>query len=207
MPDSTTTPDDRYLAAAGVFADLVERIPAEKWDRPGLGVWDVRSLVGHASRALITVLRYLDEPAAAEDVATPQEYFVRSAGHGVDATAVAERGRKAGVELGADPAGRVRELLAQVSHKVRAAEPDALITTIGGGMRVAAYLPTRTFELVVHSLDIAAAVGLDVTFPPEVLADVAQTAALAAVESGQGAAVLLALTGRRALPDGFSVTP
>jgi hypothetical protein len=28
---------------------------ADRWDRPGLGEWDVRALVGRTSRALLTV--------------------------------------------------------------------------------------------------------------------------------------------------------
>ena len=72
-------------------------------------------------------------------------------------------------------------------------------------MRLTAYLPTRTFELAVHGADIAAATGLAVTFPPAVLAEAAALAARTAVELGSGAAVLAALTGRAALPPGFSV--
>jgi len=72
-------------------------------------------------------------------------------------------------------------------------------------MRVGDYLPTRTFELVVHGADIAAATGLPVTFPRAVLAEAAALAARTAVELGRGAAVLAALTGRAALPPGFSV--
>jgi hypothetical protein len=44
---------------------------------------------------------------------------------------------------------------------------DALIHTIGGGMRLRHYLPTRTFELVVHRLDITAATGLQTALAPE----------------------------------------
>ena len=41
-----------------------------------------------------------------------------------------------------------------------------MVTTAGGGMRVSDYLPTRTFELTVHCLDIARATGLDFV-PPD----------------------------------------
>ena len=44
-------------------------------------------------------------------------------------------------------------------------DPDLVVHTIVGGMRVAAYLPTRTFELCVHGLDIAAATGIPVDLP------------------------------------------
>ena len=39
-------------------------------------------------------------------------------------------------------------------------EDDPVISTIFGGMRLSDYLPTRTFELVVHGLDIARAAQL-----------------------------------------------
>ncbi|MDQ0096006.1 hypothetical protein [Paeniglutamicibacter psychrophenolicus] len=44
-------------------------------DQPGLGEWDVRALVGHTSRALLTVETYLARPAQAVDVASAAEYF------------------------------------------------------------------------------------------------------------------------------------
>src|SRR5690349_8893172 len=47
----------------------------DRWDRPGLGEWDVRALVGHTSRSLLTVETYLGRPAAAVDVATATDYF------------------------------------------------------------------------------------------------------------------------------------
>jgi hypothetical protein len=74
-------------------------------------------------------------------------------------------------------------------------------------MHLENYLSTRTFELVVHSLDIAAAVP-DVE-PPEfsdqLLSEVARVAATAAVLRGSGVELLLALTGRAALSPGFSM--
>ena len=48
-----------YFAAAEAFIALVERVPGDAWQRAGLGVWDVRALVGHTSRSLSTVRDYL----------------------------------------------------------------------------------------------------------------------------------------------------
>jgi hypothetical protein len=87
-----------FESAARSFAGLVHRIPADRWDGPGLGDWDLRSLVGHASRSLITVSTYLQTAAEREDVATPQEYYVRIADYmsNTGAEAITERGRQAG---------------------------------------------------------------------------------------------------------------
>ena len=200
------SPRTTFLSAAAAVADLVDTIPSAAWDGPGLGVWDLRALVGHTSRALVTVVTYLGRPAAAEEIATPEAYYalVARAG-GADPAAVAERGRAAGAALGADPASAFRALIADATAALDRAGDDDLVTTVAGGMRLLAYLPTRTFELAVHSADIAAATGLPVTIPPAVLTEAAALAARTAVEVGQGPVVLAALTGRSALPPGFSV--
>ncbi|MGI3779606.1 MAG: maleylpyruvate isomerase N-terminal domain-containing protein, partial [Janthinobacterium lividum] len=129
-----------FEEATQAFVDLVGRVRGD-WDRPGLGVWDLRSLVGHTARALVTVTTYLDRPSAAEDLGSPAAYLVGSSA--VDPELVAERGRQAGVDLGADPAGWVAQAAERAVDRVRAADPEALIETVNGGMRVGAYLPTR----------------------------------------------------------------
>ena len=95
-----------FESAARSFAGLVHRIADDQWDGPGLGEWDLRSLVGHTSRSLITVSTYLQTSADREDVATPHEYYVWTADYmsNAGAEAIAERGRQAGRDLGADPA-------------------------------------------------------------------------------------------------------
>jgi uncharacterized protein (TIGR03083 family) len=192
-----------FCHAAQAFAELVRSIPDDRWNGPGLGEWDLRALVGHTSRSLITVETYLGHPAETEDVPTPEAYYLAIAN--VDPAAVAERGRAAGAALGADPVGFVDALVARVLPA--ADRPDnPLITTVAGGMRLANYLPTRTLELVVHSLDIAAAIGRSgPEFGEQVLTEVIGLAASAAVLQGRGSELLLALTGRSQLPAGFSV--
>lgn len=196
-----------FAAAAAAFAELVGTVPPDAWSGPGLGVWDLRSLVGHAGRSLITVDTYLDRPAHIEAVRTPEDYYVavtRTAG--VDPAAVVERGRQAGVALGHEPATAVKALVRRVVPRVSAVTGDPLIETIAGGMRLSGYLPTRTFELVVHSLDICAATEHEpFDVPAELLAAAAALAARMAVAQGQGQTALLALTGRSALPPRFSV--
>jgi hypothetical protein len=72
-------------------------------------------------------------------------------------------------------------------------------------MRLHTWLPTRTFELAVHSLDIAAATGLSADLPDQVISDAAVLAARIAAATGDGPAVLLALTSRGHLTRDFSV--
>ncbi|MDT5322979.1 MAG: hypothetical protein QOF25_131 [Mycobacterium sp.] len=196
-----------FASAATAFATLVHDIPASTWDGPGLGEWDLRSLVGHTSRSLITVSTYLQTTADREDLATPQEYYVRvnPSALGIDSSAVVERGRQAGRDLGDDPAaavdGLVERALGELAHTA-----DPLIQVIGGlGIRLHTYLPTRVFEMAVHSLDIAGAVGIPFSLPADVLDEATALAARIAAATGHGEAVLLALTGRAALPAAFSV--
>ena len=73
-------------------------------------------------------------------------------------------------------------------------------------MRLRQYLPTRTFELVVHGLDIARAAGRPApAYSPGLLTAVLELTVAVAVRSGRGPELLLAVTGRTGLPPGFSV--
>ena len=195
-----------YLDAARMFAGLARRIDPEAWRGPGLGGWDLRALVGHTSRSLVTVLTYIEQPAETEAIASARDYYALIAGLDIDPTDILERGRQAGEQLGPDPASAIDELIEQVTARLDGVDENMLITTIGGGMRIAAYLPTRTFELAVHCLDIVAATGLELEMPESVLADATGLAVSVAVALGKGQTVLTALTGRRDLPPGFSVT-
>jgi uncharacterized protein (TIGR03083 family) len=186
-----------FEQAAQAFVDLVGQVRGD-WDRPGLGVWDLRSLVGHAARALVTVTTYLDTPAASEDLASPAAYLLGSGA--VDAEVVAERGRQAGTDLGDDPAAWVAAAAGRALTRVRAADPQTLVTTVNGGMRLAAYLPTRTFELVVHGADIATALGLEPDTPPAALREAAGLATEVVLAQGRGQDLVLTLTGRADWP-------
>ena len=196
-----------FASAATAFARLVHDIPEAAWDGPGLGDWDLRSLVGHASRSLITVSTYLQTTPEQEDLADPVEYYTYVAEYASNAgsEAIAERGRQAGRDLGADPAATVDGLVAKALDDVAAVQ-DPLIAVIGGlGIRLSSYLPTRVFELAVHGLDVARAAGVDFTLPADVLLEATVLAASIGVALGQGETVLTALTGRGALPAAFSV--
>ncbi|ETX02617.1 MAG: hypothetical protein ETSY1_02910 [Candidatus Entotheonella factor] len=197
---------EAYQHAAQLFVATVRQVEAEQWDRIALGEWTVRDLVGHANRALLTVETYLGQPAAVVEVERPADYFIRASAALADPTAVAARGREAGQALGAEPAEAVREAADRVLAKVGKAADDACLTTPVGGMRLIDYLPTRVFELTVHTLDIAAAISVPVTLPQEAAALTLNLVTdLVASQPEQVAPLLLAVTGRQALPPGFSV--
>jgi uncharacterized protein (TIGR03083 family) len=200
--DARTT----FLGAAAAFEQLVARIPVSGLTGPGLGDWDLRALVGHTSRSLVTVETYLDQPAAAVEVPTAADYYVAiGSALAAGGPEVVERGRQAGSALGDDPATSVRDLAARVREKLTRYGPAYVLTTIAGGMPLEEYLRTRTFELVVHGLDLERACGVAPVFDPAALVDATTLAAEVAVRTGRGPDLLLALTGRAGLPAGFSV--
>nr|BFE72922.1 hypothetical protein GCM10020092_062230 [Actinoplanes digitatis] len=143
-------------------------------------------------------------------VESPQAYwaFARSAPPELRAAAVAastEDAREAGAWLGDEAASRVSELTGLATTALAAVRDDDVIVTPAGTMRVRDWLPTRTFELVVHGTDIAAATDLPFEVAPEALAESVTQAAQIAAAVGDAAPVLRALTGRAQLPQDFSV--
>jgi hypothetical protein len=195
-----------FLAAAETFVEQVDRVPVTALTGPGLGDWDLRALVGHASRSLVTVETYLDQPADQITVPTAAAYYVAIAETlAAGGSAVVERGRQAGAALGDDPAGFVRGLAARVRAKLAGFEATYVLTMIAGGMPLDEYLRTRTFELVVHGYDIADACGVAADHDLSAVIDATTLAAEVAVATGRGRDLLLALTGRSGLPESFSV--
>ncbi|MDV3129799.1 maleylpyruvate isomerase N-terminal domain-containing protein [Mycobacterium sp. 21AC1] len=199
---------DVFATAAHAFSRLVRALPEDGFDGPGLGEWDLRALVGHTSRSLITVSTYLHTPAAEADLAGPVEYYTAMRGFMSEAgtAAIVARGTQAGRDLGPHPAETVDRLTAQALSDLDGVG-DPVIKVIGGyGIRLGDYLQTRIFELAVHSLDITRASGVPASLPPEVLEAAAVLATRIAAASGDGETVLMALTGRTGLQPSFSVT-
>ncbi len=184
-----------YADVARWFVSTVA-LAADHWERPGLGDWDVRALVGHTSRALITVEEYLSRPAGATEVATATDYF-RATREIAAGSGVAQRGVDAGEALGPDPEDAVAAIAERVLRRVEACDGTELVTTIAGGMRLADYLPTRTFELAVHTSDLATAIAQPIDVPASAAVQALAIVAELAVEDGSVAGrLLLAATGR-----------
>jgi uncharacterized protein (TIGR03083 family) len=190
-----------YLEVAGSFADLVDSL-SPSLAGPGLGEWDLRALVGHTARSLVTVSEYLRKPAPSVEVETAADYVAGLAAVMSDPR-VTQRGVEAGELLGDDPAGAVRRLLDAATEDLSRADPDQLVTTYAGGMRLRDYLPTRSFELVVHGLDIATAVPIRWTPPAAALAEAVTIATEVALRRGEGTLLLRLITGRE--PGGLSI--
>lgn len=201
--------DDRTwfrTAAAG----LIEVLPglAGRLDLPGLGSWTVRSLLGHTSRALTTLETYLAKGAespGAPALGSAADYYRAAAATLADPAQVAERGRQAGLALGDEPLTTVREAVARVVPVLDGTPDDASVATPWGRMTLAGYLPTRAFELTVHTLDLARA--SDQSPPAATLETLEPTLTLAGTVASpqQRLSLLLAATGREHLDPGFTV--
>jgi Mycothiol maleylpyruvate isomerase N-terminal domain len=192
-----------FKDAANWFAGTTALV-GDRWDRPGLGDWDVRALVGHTSRSLLTVETYLARPAATVEIPSAADYYRATKAVAAD-PAVADRGRQAGAALGAEPAVVVAEIATRVIPLLGGRDGTELVTTIAGGMRLAEYLPTRTFELTVHTADLAIALEVAPQPPETAGAEALHLVTNLAVGDGLAGLLLLAATGRRGLPSGFSV--
>lgn len=205
--DSEGSVSDVFERAASGFVEAVSSLRDADWSRPALGEWDVRALVGH-SRALSTVDTYLANGGGAPQLDDPIEYFLAVLADPTDPerrarldAAVAERGQQAGAELGENPARAVTQLAERVGTLVRASAADAPVATPAGTMTLSTYLPTRSFELTVHTLDLTRAVDLPtpaVLGPP--MSAACELAGRLAARRSNVADILLGVVGRDVPP-------
>jgi uncharacterized protein (TIGR03083 family) len=192
-----------FAEATRWYTDVLAQV-GDRWSEPGLGEWDVRALAGHTSRSLLTVETYLGQPADAVEVPSTVDYYIATRQIAAG-PAVAQRGRDAGHALGDDPVAAVAQIASRVLPLVAGLHGDELLTTVAGGMRISDYLPTRVFELVVHTADLAAALGVATEPPPGPAALALGLVSDLAIAGGQAGIVLLATTGRSGLPPGFTL--
>ena len=194
-----------YRQAVVCFLDTAAKVQPEQWDTPALGVWSVRDLVGHMSRSITRVEEFGTQRAPSVDITSAVHHYRRSLRQPSDDQRVAERGIAAGQELGDDPLATMNADWARSEQVLDATDEDTVIAYDNGGIRFGDYLDTRVFELTVHTLDLANAIGVDVEPSREAMGVTLQLLASLALESGRGAPLALSGTGRGPLPDGYSV--
>ena len=196
---------ETYLEAGEFFTGVVDKVDLDGWEAPALGEWCVRDLTGHTYRAFTTVLSYSAKPGDAVELERPVDYFLKAFEGLADPKQVAERGRAAGLEIIDDPKMMVRGFAMYVKNKLGELSDDHIMATPVGGIRLIDYLPTRTFELIIHTMDLAIAAGVDDEPPEKGLETTMQILGQLAVHRGQAPGLILAATGRHVLPQGFSV--
>lgn len=191
-----------FRDAAEWFSAVADQA-GDSLDQEALGVWTVRDLIGHTSRALTTVESYLVPDLPPVEVPTAVDYFLRALQ--ADRAQIAQRGKEAGLALGGNPAAAVAEATGRVAQLVDSLENHARFSTPAGMMVLTEYLPTRTFELTVHTCDLARALGFPGNVPPSAASAALRIGAELGAARGLAAPLLLAMTGRTALPGEFSI--
>jgi uncharacterized protein (TIGR03083 family) len=195
-----------FETAAHSFLDLVAEVKVSQWSEPALGVWDVRSLVGHTSRAITVVETYLSADPALEVTAPDAEaYYATVFTEYTDNDAIAARGVEAGKNLNEDSGAEFEAALNRALVLIEQNGPDRIVAIGPIGIPLGEYLRTRVFELVIHSMDIAKATNQAHGIPADVIANVADLSARVAVRKGDGEAILFALTGRKPLRPRYSI--
>ena len=194
-----------FKEAADFFVSTVGLTPDDGWDAPALGVWKVRDLVGHTCRSLSIIAGYAAKPASGVDIHGTAEYFQKALEQTSVHDSIAQRGKEAGESLGDDPKASVRDAAKGVLSLLDGMADDAILGLPWGGIRLVDYLPTRVFELTIHTLDLAESLKVKAEPPDQALSVTLHILADMASLGGHGTAAILALTGRRSLPTGFSL--
>ena len=130
-----------------------------EWHAPALGQWNVAQLVAHTVRATTRVPAYLQEPVAGPPAVDRVEYFRYDAA--AEAPAIAQRAIDEAAAI--DPEQLPQAFTAGHAATLAAAAevgPDHVLFTIMGAMRLDEYLATRVLEVVVHHMDLRAALDL-----------------------------------------------
>jgi hypothetical protein len=197
---------DDYLDIVDRLPDLIDQV--KDFSEPGLGSWDLAGLSGHLLRAVRTPVRYLADPEPMDGPGNGAAQYLaaylerRQEDPSLD-DVVAQRGT--GEIEGIDP-DQFPRLFRTAAASARAAlqgiQGDRKVGTPHGTYRIQDYLRTRTFEAVVHSLDVAHAAGIEWRPPQAAVNDALLLLVDLAHITDQAERLLLALTGRIADTDG-----
>lgn len=202
-------PREAYKHAMTFFVGTVSQVRTDQWDMPALGEWSVRDLVGHTARSMLTVPQFATskagEPSRIADIPTPAAYYQKAfVGEGTNER-IAERGRQTAEALGPDLATAVAKVSSEVAALIDTLPDDFVFATLAGNIMLVDYLPTRTLELVVHTLDLLASIGIESSPPDDAMLTTLRLLADLAVGTSHAGHLALLATGRNAWAGPFSV--
>ncbi len=186
-----------FRYASTWYRSLVGAVDDHRWDQAALGEWSVRELVAHTTRAYKTIVEYLDgDPKDETEIYSAAGYFRIVLAEQTPHVHISARAKREAIGA-ADPVALVDEWAAKAEQLVADTPGEATVHTFVGEMQLDQYLATRVVELVVHGLDLAAAIDLPTPAPAassrvalEVLLDLGRAEDLSAI--------LCLLTGRAA---------
>ena len=197
-----------FVEASEFVLEVIDAVEDPQWELPGLGMWTVRELAVHTSRAWTTLILYAGRTGEVT-IHSSVEYFVAALSSGPDVhDQVAQRSREQAASLAEPVSQDAHRLFREAENVLERTPADQVMATFAGGIRLVDYLPTRVVELVVHGIDLCAAVGRSPAVPVgameltlEVLVDLA-TERPAILDPAD---LVRALTGRAPLPGEFNV--
>ncbi|GAA3530916.1 hypothetical protein GCM10022419_007450 [Nonomuraea rosea] len=193
-----------YLVAASSAVSLL-RDPAVKaaWDKPSaLTEFTVAGLAGHLAHQLVRVGDVLSPNGEVQEPVELIEHYTRSpwvqAGLDHESNVGIRRAGEASAAAGPDAlVGNAQSLLDQQLAALPAepAERVVFVRSSGWSLRLDDFLLTRLVELVVHSDDLAASVGVETPeLPAPVIDPVVKLLARLAVHRHGATAVIRTLS-------------
>jgi uncharacterized protein (TIGR03083 family) len=186
-----------FRYASQWWRSIVGAVGDDRWDQAALGEWTVRELVAHTGRAYKTVIEYSEgEVKDPTPIDTAAGYFRIVLAEQTPHVHIAERARREARDHD-DWVVATDELAAVAARVIDATAPDAPMHLFVGEMPFTQYLATRVVELVVHGVDLAAAIDLPTT-PPFEATKVAALVLLDLASPDDAVSVLRLLTGRPA---------
>ncbi|MEV7550251.1 TIGR03086 family metal-binding protein [Amycolatopsis sp. NPDC089917] len=147
---------DRYQRTQDAFEAVLTTVSPEQWDAPSACEhWTARDVTGHVVWGLEVLRHHL----------TGQEYTVPNGPAGSE---------KPGELAGEDPLGRWRETrettAALITGDVLDRPAPAWYVANRSDATVTDYLALLTFDTLVHTWDVGAALGVDVRMEPDIVA-------------------------------------
>ncbi len=200
-----------HVAIKG-FLETVDSLEQDQMTLMALGNFSVRDLLGHTSRALSTIEDYIVPSIISVSQMTAVSYFTHvwkplgSKERMLRDQNIEERAHSTALNFSEDMKEALHNLALRVENIVKNANDDTAVNTAAGEMKLIEYLPTRTFELSVHTLDLARATGkpIPVCLKPAIEASLMLASSLV-IQNNEASEVLLALCGRDTLPTGYSI--
>lgn len=183
---------DGVVAQHRLIDELVANVDADRGDfgRPTrLGHWTVAHLVGHLTLSMSGVAQYLTSPPAPAPTMDPRLWADRCAGAAASvderATAMIDGARPAELR------GGLRTARLDAEAALAEVTPSFVVAARFGAMRLTDYLATRCVEATVHSLDLAAALGVEPTLDKDAAATAVRLLAGVLAERTPGRSVEL----------------
>ncbi len=188
---------EAFRYASHWWRSIVGAVDDHHWDQPALGEWTVRELVAHTNRAYKTVVTYLTgDTVDPTPITTAAEYFRTVLAEETPHVHIAARAKREATEV--DDWISETDALSKACEKLVSDTPgDATCHLMVGEMALDQYLATRVLELVVHGLDLARVLGIDVN-PPPVATKVVMRVLVDLADEPSQTSLLLFLTGRTA---------